>query len=132
MSRLEEPIHTKPGKAFKKRGSVTVKTLEELRKYSGVPKTFRCDNMTCMGFHRGPGDALIPPTSKAFADMYGFTLIISEVKNRHGIVERPFQYIDRTFLAGGECAGLEDRSGRGDRDAVRCRGDVGDVVIGRD
>ena len=132
MSRLEEPIHTKNRKAFKRRGSVTATKSEEIRTYSGVPETFHCDNTTGMGFHGGVGEALINPTFKAFADEYGFTTIIPEAKNRRGVVERPFQYIDRTFLAGMECAGLEDRSVRGDRDAVRCRGEVGDVVMVRD
>lgn len=88
--------------------------FEEL---GALPETMTYDNMTTVGFHRGPGDVWINPTFKAFADDYGFTPIILTPgsKDRHGAVERPFHYIEHNFLAGREFHDLEDINRRGDR-----------------
>jgi transposase len=89
---------------------------EALKELGGVPATITYDNMTTVGLHKGPGDVWINPRFKAFADEYGFQIIILNpgAKDRHGIVERPFSYIENNFLAGREFADLEDLNRRGD------------------
>lgn len=87
-----------------------------LKELGGVPATITYDNMTTVGMHKGPGDIWINPRFKAFADEYGFQVIILTpgAKDRHGIVERPFHYIENNFLAGREFSDLEDLNRRGD------------------
>jgi len=89
---------------------------EAFKELEAVPATMTYDNMTTVGFHKGPGEIWINPRFKAFADEYGFEIIILRpgAKDRHGIVERPFHYIENNFLAGREFADLEDLNRRAD------------------
>lgn len=82
-----------------------------------VPEVITYDNMTTVGFHRGPGEVWLNPQFKGFADEYGFEVIIlvPGAKDRHGMVERPFHYIENNFLAGREFEDLEDLNRRGER-----------------
>lgn len=82
-----------------------------------VPEVITYDNMTTVGFHRGPGEVWLNPQFKGFADEYGFKVIIlvPGAKDRHGMVERPFHYIENNFLAGREFEDLEDLNRRGER-----------------
>ena len=70
----------------------------------GVPETITYDNMTTVGKHIGPGEIWINPQFQAFADKYGFKIIILPpgAKDRHGMVERPFHYIENNCLKGRE------------------------------
>jgi transposase len=81
-----------------------------------VPATVTYDNMTTVGFHR-KGEIWINPQFQAFARDYGFQIIILRpgAKDRHGIVERPFHYIQNNFLAGREFEDLDNLNSRGDR-----------------
>ncbi len=89
------------------------KAFKEL---NAVPEIMTYDNMTTVGFHRGPGEVWINPVFKNFADEYGFEIVILPpgAKDRHGVVERPFHYIEHNFLAGREFADLEEINRRGD------------------
>ena len=80
--------------------------FEEL---GAVPATMTYDNMTTVGRHIGPGEVWMHPRFEAFAQYYGFEPIILPpgAKDRHGMVERPFHYIEHNFLAGREFADLE-------------------------
>ena len=82
-----------------------------------VPEVITYDNMTTVGFHRGPGEVWLNPQFKGFADEYGFKVIIlvPGAKDRHGMVERPFHYIENNFLAGREFEDLEELNRRGER-----------------
>lgn len=81
-----------------------------------VPATITYDNMTTVGFHKGPGEVWINPRFKSFAEKLGFEVIILRpgAKDRHGMVERPFHYIENNFLAGREFADTEDLNRRGE------------------
>ena len=81
-----------------------------------VPITMPYDNMTTVGRHTGPSKVWINPQFKAFADQYGFRIVILPpgAKERHGKVERPFHYIEHNFLAGREFQDMEDINRRGD------------------
>ena len=81
-----------------------------------VPETMTYDNMTTVGRHTGPSEVWINPQFKAFADQYGFRIVILPpgAKERHGKVERPFHYIEHNFLAGREFQDMEDLNRRGD------------------
>jgi hypothetical protein len=89
---------------------------EAFNELQGVPATISYDNMTSVGFHKGPGEVFINPRFRAFADEYGFRIIILPpgAKDRHGMVERPFHYIENNFLAGRAFSDLEDLNHRGD------------------
>jgi len=89
---------------------------QAFKELEAVPATITYDNMTTVGFHKGPGTVWINPTFKAFAEKYGFKIIIlvPGAKDRHGIVERPFHYIQNNFLAGREFSDCEDLNRRGD------------------
>lgn len=89
---------------------------EAFNELQGVPATISYDNMTSVGFHKGPGDVFINPRFRAFADEYGFRIIILPpgAKDRHGMVERPFHYIENNFLAGRAFSDLEELNHRGD------------------
>lgn len=89
---------------------------EAFNELQGVPATISYDNMTSVGFHKGHGEVFINPRFRAFADEYGFRIIILPpgAKDRHGMVERPFHYIENNFLAGREFSDLEDLNHRGD------------------
>jgi transposase len=80
-----------------------------------VPATITYDNMTTVGFHKGSGKVWINPRFKTFAEKLGFEVIILRpgAKDRHGMVERPFHYIENNFLAGREFADTEDLNRRG-------------------
>ncbi len=69
---------------------------EAFKELAGVPATITYDNMTTVGFHKGYAKIWINPKFKAFADEYGFRIIILKpgAKDRHGMVERPFHYIE--------------------------------------
>jgi hypothetical protein len=73
--------------------------------------------MTTVGRHIGPGQVWINPVFQRFAQHYGFEVIILTPgsKDRHGMVERPFHYIENNFLAGREFADLEDLNRRADQ-----------------
>jgi transposase len=88
---------------------------ETFKELAGVPATITYDNMTTVGFHKGYAKVWINPKFKAFADEYGFRIIILKpgAKDRHGMVERPFHYIENNFLAGREFADFEDLNRRG-------------------
>jgi transposase len=81
-----------------------------------VPETMTYDNMTTVGRHTGTSEVWINPQFKAFADQYGFRIVILPpgAKERHGKVERPFHYIEHNFLAGREFEDMEDLNQRGD------------------
>lgn len=100
---------------------------ETFKELGAVPVTITYDNMTTVGFHRGPGKVWLNPKFKAFAEKFGFKVIILPpgCKDRHGIVERPFHYIQNNFLAGREFTDLEDLNRRGDL----WRGQVANVRI---
>ena len=89
---------------------------ETFKELEAVPATITYDNMTTVGFHKGPGTVWINPEFKAFAEKFGFKVIILPpgAKDRHGIVERPFHYIQNNFLAGRQFSDLEDLNRRGD------------------
>ena len=81
-----------------------------------VPQSITYDNMTTVGRHTGPGKVWINPVFQSFAKGYGFQVIILPPgnKERHGIVERPFYYVETNFLKGREFQDLEDLNSRGD------------------
>jgi len=89
---------------------------EAFTELGAVPQTITYDNMTTVGRHTGPGQVWINPVFKTFADTYDFKVIILPpgAKERHGMVERPFHYIENNFLAGREFADLEDLNARAD------------------
>jgi hypothetical protein len=89
---------------------------EAFTELGAVPKTITYDNMTTVGRHTGPGQVWINPVFKTFADTYGFEIIILPpgAKERHGMVERPFHYIENNFLAGREFADMEEINARAD------------------
>lgn len=90
---------------------------EAFTELGAVPKTITYDNMTTVGRHTGPGRVWINPVFKTFADAYDFEIIILPpgAKERHGMVERPFHYIENNFLAGREFSDMEDLNTRADR-----------------
>jgi len=89
---------------------------EAFKEWGAVPVTITYDNMTTVGRHIGPGKIWINPTFQSFADDYDFKVIILPpgAKDRHGLVERPFHYIEHNFLEGREFSDLEDLNRRGD------------------
>ncbi len=89
---------------------------EAFKEWGAIPQTITYDNMTTVGRHTGPGKVWINPTFHRFADEYGFKVIILPpgAKDRHGMVERPFHYIENNFLAGREFSDLEDLNRKGD------------------
>jgi transposase len=97
-------------------GNVIRLHQEAFMELGAVPQTITYDNMTTVGRHTGPGQVWINPVFKTFADTYGFQIIILPpgAKERHGIVERPFHYIENNFLAGREFADMEDINSKGD------------------
>ena len=80
------------------------------KELGAVPETMTYDNMTTVGRHVGPGKVWINPQFMRFADEYGFKVVILPpgAKERHGMVERPFHYIENNFLAGREFVDLAD------------------------
>lgn len=90
---------------------------EALAELGAVPKVITYDNMTTVGRHTGPGKVWLNPVFKTFADRYGFEIIILPpgAKERHGMVERPFHYIENNFLAGREFADMEDLNASADQ-----------------
>lgn len=99
----------------------TIESVIDLHKRAfnelgAVPETMTYDNMTTVGFHK-KGEVWINPQFKAFARDYGFEIIILPPgsKDRHGMVERPFHYIEHNFLAGREFEDLDELNSRGDR-----------------
>ncbi|ETR65729.1 MAG: IstA3 [Candidatus Magnetoglobus multicellularis str. Araruama] len=92
----------------------TIESVLELheqafKKLDGIPETITYDNMTTVGKHVGPGEIWINPKFKAFAKKYGFKVIILPPgkKDRHGLVERPFHYIENNCLKGREFLDFE-------------------------
>jgi transposase len=90
---------------------------EAFKQLQAVPQTITYDNMTTAGRHIGPGNVWINPLFKRFAEQYGFDIRILPpgAKDRHGMVERPFHYIEHNFLAGREFSDLEDLNRQSDR-----------------
>jgi len=74
-----------------------------------VPDCITYDNMTTVGKHTGPGQVWINPRFQAFADKYGFKIVILPpgAKDRHGMVERPFHYIENNCLKGREFTDID-------------------------
>ena len=72
--------------------------------------------MTTVGRHTGPGKVWINPAFKRFAEEYGFKVVILPPgeKERHGIVERSFWYIEDNFLRGRKFSDLEDLNHKAD------------------
>src|SRR3990172_7961228 len=83
---------------------------------NGVPEIITYDNMTTVGCNNGSEGVWINPRFKAFAEEYGFNVVILPpgAKDRHGAVERPFHYIEHNFLAAREFNDLLDLNRRGD------------------
>ena len=77
---------------------------QAFEKFDCVPERMTYDNMTTVGRHVGMNDIWINPTFKAFAEKYGFDVIINPpgAKDLHGAVERPFHYIKNNCLKGRE------------------------------
>lgn len=77
---------------------------QAFEKFGGVPERITYDNMTTVGRHIGPDKIWINPIFQAFADKYGFAVIINPpgAKDLHGKVERPFYYIEDNGLKGRE------------------------------
>jgi len=96
--------------------SVILLHKEAFTELGAVPKTITYDNMTTVGRHTGPGKVWINPVFKTFADTYDFEIIILPpgAKERHGMVERPFHYIENNFLAGREFSDMEDINSKAD------------------
>jgi transposase len=90
---------------------------EAFKELEAVPRTITYDNMTTVGRHTGPGEVWINPMFQRVAEQYGFEIIILPpgAKDRHGMVERPFHYIEHNFLAGREFSDLEDLNRQSDR-----------------
>jgi transposase len=88
-----------------------------IRELGGITATITYDNMTTVGRHVGPGDIWINPNFKRVADAYGFEIVILRpgAKERHGMVERPFHYIENNFLAGREFDSLADLNAQADQ-----------------
>ncbi len=95
--------------------SVIALHKEAFERIQGVPSTITYDNMTTVGRHVGPADVWINPRFKAFADTYDFKIIILApgAKDRHGMVERPFHYIENNCLKGHEFRDFEHLQAHG-------------------
>lgn len=89
---------------------------QAFKELEAVPKVMTYDNMTTVGRHVGSGKVWINPSFERFAQEYGFKVIILAPgkKERHGIVERPFHYIENNFLKGREFRDLEELNHRSD------------------
>jgi len=90
---------------------------QAFKELGAVPERMTYDNMTTVGKHIGPGKVWINPKFNRFADEYGFKVVILPpgAKERHGMVERPFHYIENNFLAGREFADLADINDQADQ-----------------
>ncbi|MBF0433375.1 MAG: IS21 family transposase [Fibrobacteria bacterium] len=88
---------------------------EAFKAIDGVPATITYDNMTTVGKHIGPKEVWLNPIFSAFAKKYGFEIIILPpgAKDRHGMVERPFHYIEHNCLKGREFNDLEQLQNHG-------------------
>ncbi len=89
---------------------------QAFQELGAVPKIMTYDNMTTVGWHRGPNNIWINPRFQRFAEEYGFKVVILPPgkKERHGKVERPFHYIENNFLKGREFRDLEDLNNKAD------------------
>lgn len=89
---------------------------EAFHELGAVPEIITYDNMTTVGFHKGPGKPWINPAFERFAMEYDFKPVILQPgkKERHGKVERPFAYIENNFLKGREFTDLEDLNQKAD------------------
>jgi transposase len=89
---------------------------QAFQELGAVPEIMTYDNMTTVGRHVGPGKVWINPIFERFAKEYGFKIVILQPgkKERHGMVERPFHYIENNFLKGREFRDLEDLNQRMD------------------
>jgi transposase len=87
---------------------------QAFQELGAVPEIMTYDNMTTVGRHVGPGKVWINPIFERFAKEYGFKIVILQPgkKERHGMVERPFHYIENNFLKGREFRDLEDLNQR--------------------
>lgn len=93
--------------------SLHEQAFEEL---GAVPHIITYDNMTTVGRHVGPGEVWLNPVFERFAQQYGFKVVILPPgkKERHGMVERPFYYIENNFLKGREFGGMQDLNDKSD------------------
>jgi hypothetical protein len=83
---------------------------DALQYFGGSCKTCMIDN-THVVVLRGTGAEMVPvPEMAAFAERYGFVFRAHEKgdANRSARVERPFDYVDKNFLAGRQFADLRD------------------------
>jgi len=83
---------------------------EALRYFGGATTTMMIDN-THVVVLRGTGPSMVPvPEMEAFAQRFGFRFAAHKVgdANRSARVERPFDFIERNFLAGRRFASWED------------------------
>jgi len=83
---------------------------EALRFFGGVPKRVMIDNTHVVVLH-GTGSNMVPvPEMAAFAERFGFTFVAHEKgdANRSGRVERPFNFIDKNYLAGRTFSSWQD------------------------
>ena len=89
---------------------------QAFQELGAVPEIMTYDNMTTVGRHIGPSEVWLNPAFQAFADQYGFKVVILPPgkKERHGKVERPFHYIEHNFLAGREFEDMEDLNQKAD------------------
>ncbi len=89
---------------------------QAFQELGAVPHIITYDNMTTVGRHVGPGEVWINPVFGRFAEQYGFKVVILPPgkKERHGMVERPFYYIETNFLKGREFSGIENLNDRSD------------------
>ncbi|MDQ1240005.1 MAG: Integrase, catalytic core domain protein [Thermodesulfobacteriota bacterium] len=95
--------------------SVIALHKEAFERIQAVPATITYDNMTTVGRHVGPKEIWINPRFKVFADSYDFEVIILQpgAKDRHGMVERPFHYIEQNCLKGREFRDFEHLQAHG-------------------
>lgn len=111
---------------------------QAFQELNGVPAIMTYDNMTTVGRHVGPGRVWINPVFQRFAKEYGFEVVILQPgnKERHGVVERPFYYIETNFLKGREFQDLEDLNNkaglwRANRANVRIHGTLKERPLDR-
>jgi transposase len=83
---------------------------ETLRFFGGAPNRVMIDNTHVVVLH-GTGSNMVPvPEMAAFAERFGFTFVAHQKgdANRSGRVERPFNFIDKNFLAGRTFSSWQD------------------------
>jgi transposase len=91
--------------------------VEALRFFGVMPAKIRYDNQTAVTVGRLRGEPLWNPTFRQFAQHYGFKLGVCRPrhKERQGKIERPFGYIEESFVKESEFESWEDLHQRGRR-----------------